>query len=118
MSTSGIGTYIRDARVAANISLRQVARAVGLSPTFLGEIERGIRPTLSRKHWQALICAVPSLTYEGLERATTRPMQLDIKEAPPQYQDLTYALARRIEKRDLSADDFAKLFEMLKKDDK
>lgn len=40
-------------------------------------------------------------------------MQLDLHDAPPQYQNLGYALARRVEQRDLSEEDLARLFDIL-----
>jgi hypothetical protein len=47
--------------------------------------------------------AIPGVTQEALDRnaATSRPVQIMLEDAPPQYQDLALALARRIQNRDL-----------------
>ncbi len=38
-----IGSYIRDQRNSAQISLRQLAKAAGVSNPYLSQIERGLR---------------------------------------------------------------------------
>ncbi len=40
---SGIGQYIREQRTAAQVSLRQLAQATGVSNPYLSQIERGLR---------------------------------------------------------------------------
>ncbi len=45
--------------------------------------------------------------------ATTRPLQLDISDRPPEYQNLALLLARRIEKEDLDAGDLRDLMRLL-----
>lgn len=40
---SGIGEYIREQRTAAQVSLRQLAQATGVSNPYLSQIERGLR---------------------------------------------------------------------------
>jgi transcriptional regulator with XRE-family HTH domain len=109
------GRYVRSKRAAAGISLRSAARALNLSAVYLGEVERGVRPPLKEAHWDALIRAVPTIEREVLERLTAkgRPIQLDLRDAPPRYQDLGLALARRIEKQNISTVDLEKLFKIL-----
>lgn len=113
------GRYIRRQRVEANVSLRTAAKALDVSAVYLGEVERGVRPPLKESHWDALIRAVPTIDRSTLERLTAkaRPVQLDLRDAPPQYQDLALALARRIEKQNISTGDFEKLFVILGKQD-
>jgi hypothetical protein len=81
----------------------------------LGEVERGVRPPLKEAHWDALISVVPTIERGALERLTAkqRPIQLDLRDAPPRYQDLGLALARRIEKKNISTVDLEKLFRIL-----
>jgi transcriptional regulator with XRE-family HTH domain len=43
LSFSQVGEYIREQRVNAQISLRQLARAAGVSNPYLSQIERGLR---------------------------------------------------------------------------
>ncbi len=40
---TGIGQYIREQRTAAQVSLRQLAQAAGVSNPYLSQIERGLR---------------------------------------------------------------------------
>ena len=109
------GRYIRSMRAEAGVSLRAMAKALGVSAVYLGEVERGVRPPLKEAHWGALIGAVPSIERAVLHRLTAkqRPIQLDLRDSPPRYQDLGLALARRIEKQSLSNIDLEKLFKIL-----
>src|SRR5579872_6882480 len=98
------GDYVRHARVANGLSLREVADAVGISHVYLGEVERGVRGPLMESHWDALIAAIPSLTRTELKRTAqmSRALEIDLSRAPARYQDLAIALARRFKRRDLS----------------
>lgn len=113
--THEFGRYIRRQRAVADVSLRSVARALGVSAVYLGEVERGVRPPLKEEHWDALIRAVPTIERSTLERLTAKakPIQLDLRDSPPQYQDLALALARRIEKQNISKVDLEKLISIL-----
>jgi transcriptional regulator with XRE-family HTH domain len=115
MPRSTLGNYIRAKRLAAGISLRRLAREIGVSAVYLGEVERGLRAGVSRERWPALEKHVPGITRDGLERhaAQSGPLQLDLTDTPPTYQNIGYALARRIERRDLSDDDCGRLLELL-----
>lgn len=109
------GRYIRRQRAEAGVSLRSAAKALDVSAVYLGEVERGVRPPLKETHWDALIRAVPAIERQVLERLTAkqRPIQLDLRDSPPRYQDLGLALARRIEKQNISSVDLEKLFSIL-----
>lgn len=109
------GRFIRAKRVAADVSLRTAAKALNVSAVYLGEVERGVRPPLREDHWDSLIRAIPSIDRDTLERLTakSRPIQLDLRDASPQYQDLGLALARRIEKKNISRVDLERLFRIL-----
>jgi len=78
-------------------------------------MERGVRPPLKDEHWDTLVSVVPTIERAVLERlsAKQRPIQLDLRDAPPRYQDLGLALARRIEKQNISTIDLEKLFKIL-----
>lgn len=114
-ATHEFGRYIRRQRIAAEVSLRSAAKVLDVSAVYLGEVERGVRPPLKEAHWDALIRAVPTIERATLERLTAkaRPIQLDLRDAPPQYQDLALALARRIEKKNISTVDLEKLYSIL-----
>lgn len=113
--SKGFGRLLRARRVAAGLSLRDVADKVGVSHVYLGEVERGVRKTMNAERWPALTEAIPGLTKEDLERAAmvSRPVQLHLVDAPPQYQDLAFALARRIEDKDLGKAEIRKLLSIL-----
>src|SRR5215472_4255880 len=115
---SPFGSYLRQARVASGLSLRQVASALKISHVYLGEVERGVRGPLRLEHWDRLVRAIPTLTRTELERhaATSRPLEMDISDAPPRYQDLAMALARRLKNRDLTVGQISRLLKVLKAD--
>ncbi len=109
------GAYLREKRVAARLSLREVAHALGISHVYLGEVERGVRGPLRPEHWSALLKTIPGLSRTELERhaAASRPLQVDLADAPPAYQDLALALARRFKRRDLSEPEITRLLKLL-----
>jgi transcriptional regulator with XRE-family HTH domain len=109
------GVYLRQQRVAAGLSLRDVAQRLGISHVYLGEVERGVRGPLKPEHWSALLKIIPSLSRIELERtaAASRPMRVDLADAPPVYQDLALALARRFKRRDLSEPEITRLLKLL-----
>lgn len=43
VTVSGIGSYIREQREQAKISIRQLAQAAGISNPYLSQVERGLR---------------------------------------------------------------------------
>jgi transcriptional regulator with XRE-family HTH domain len=116
MTGTPFGAYLRAQRVAAGLSLRQVADSLGVSHVYLGEVERGVRGPLARDRWPKLLMTVPGLSEAELERkaATTRPLQLTLSDSPPKYQDLGLALARRIQEQDLSQTELDKLLRILR----
>jgi transcriptional regulator with XRE-family HTH domain len=115
MGENLFGQYIRQRRVEAELSLRFVADQLGISHVYLGEVERGVRPPLKKEHWAKLIATIPDIIEQELERkaAKSRPVQLNLEDAPPRYQDLGLALARRIEKRDLDEHQLTELLRLL-----
>jgi transcriptional regulator with XRE-family HTH domain len=102
--TTSFGKYLRHCRVASNLSLRQLADKIGVGHVYLGEVERGVRGPLKRDRWTALCNAMSPMSMVELERHAklSRPIQLNLSSAPPTYQNLALALARRLENRDLS----------------
>lgn len=113
------GKYIRRRRTDEAVSLRAAAKGLGVSAVYLGEVERGVRPPLKEKYWDSLTRIIPSIERSKLEQlsAKTRPLQLDLRDAPPRYQNLAVALARRLEKRNIPNHDMEKLFNILGEDD-
>ncbi len=66
--SSVFGAYLRRCRIDAQLSLRDVAKAVGISHVYLGEVERGRRGPLVRSRWPALCEAIPRLSLKELHR--------------------------------------------------
>jgi transcriptional regulator with XRE-family HTH domain len=60
------GRYLAIRRKRAALSLRAVARALSIQPSYLDQVERGARPPFGEERWDALITAVPGVTWEGL----------------------------------------------------
>lgn len=117
MGETAFGRYLRTMRNAADLSLRDVAEALGgISHVYLGEVERGVRPPMKPEWWPKLAKAIPKVTVEELaNRASeSKPVQLRLEDAPPQYRELGLALARRIEDQDLSSADLNRLIDLLK----
>lgn len=117
--TNEFGTFLRQRRAKEGVSLNKLAKAIGISPVYLSEIERGARGPLDRKHWPSLLASLPKVTEHELEQysALSRPMQLDLASAPPRYRDLGLALARRIKRQDLSASQMRELLRVLGDED-
>jgi len=118
MPASPFGQYIKEKRVDAKLSLRQVANDIGVSHVYLGEVERGVRAPLTRERWPALMKAIPGLHIGELERLSkiSRPLELSVRNAPPQYQNLALALARRIERQNLGESQIERLMKELTDD--
>ncbi|MDQ3221865.1 MAG: helix-turn-helix transcriptional regulator [Gemmatimonadota bacterium] len=109
----------------ANLSLRDVADRVGVSHVFLGEVERGIRTRVAEERWPALSEAIPGVSLEELRNhvdldalsgALSGPIQLNLADAPPQYQDLAHALARTMREQKLSDVKVKQVLRMLRED--
>jgi transcriptional regulator with XRE-family HTH domain len=115
LAQTSFGNYIQVRRRAAHLSLRQVAGKIGVSHVYLSEVERGVRAPLKRERWNDLVAAIPNVTIEELDKAaaTSRPIQLSLADAPPQYQNLALALARRFEDRSLSGQEIQALLRIL-----
>ncbi len=58
---SKFGAYIREHRTKAELSLRALASAIGISAPFLSLVERGIHGPLKPKYWPKLLRSLPSL---------------------------------------------------------
>lgn len=117
-SKGEFGRYIKKHRMAANKSLRGLAAEIGCTHVYLGEVERGIRPSLPPKWWDALAEALPTVRIEELEQMGMhdRGFQLDLSSAPPQYQALGLALARRIRRNNLPEADRRRVMSILQPD--
>jgi len=121
MTVNPFGRFLRTRRVARNLSLRQVAEKVGISYVYLGEVERGVAAPMKRDKWPGL-CEALGISIEELERHAeiSRPLQLNLADAPPQYQSLAFALARSLEAkktREIPAEEFSRILHMLRGDD-
>ena len=116
---NAFGKYLRQQRVAADISLRGLAKKLGVSHVYLGEVERGKRGPLSEKHWPVLVENVEGITMNDLRvyASNGRPVQLNLRNAPESQINLVHALARRIRKANLQEHDVEELLRVLRRDD-
>ena len=114
---SDFGDYIRSERIRAGFSLRHLANQLGVSHVYLGQVERGMQAPLRKKWWGQLTRALPNVSVETLERklATSQPLQIHLEEAPIEYQDLTLALIKRIEARNLTPKEIRTIIQVLGK---
>ena len=113
MARPTFGKYLR---IEAKKSLRQLARELGISAVYLGEVERGVKPALKRERWPDVLRALPAVSHEELDRheRLEKPLQLELTDAPIKYQEISFALARRVERRDLSEHQLGEIMRLLK----
>ena len=113
---NSFGKFLRLERVKAGLSLRKTAQELGVSHVYLGEVERGVRAPLARDRWPRLMAVIPAISADQLARldAEVRPVKLRVAEAPPAYQDLALAFARRIENQDLGSEDLQRIWKILR----
>lgn len=95
MSAPSFGKYVRKQRLAlrakdSSYSLRQVAAAAGLEPSFLSKIERGIAPPPSEAKIKALAVALgedPDVLL-ALAGKVSADLQKVIRKRPTLFADL------------------------------
>lgn len=109
------GTYLRDARERAGLSLREMAKRVGVSHVFWGEVERGLRG-LPKERWALVMQLLPDLEEERLLELDVlrRPVRLDLSGKTPKVQEVGLTFARRIESDNLTEKDADALMEFLR----
>lgn len=96
------GRYLRDHRVQAGVSLRELARRLEMSPVQLGAMERGVSPPLVKERWPLILEAVPGTSLDELQiAAATRPRD-ERYPAGEKARDLLETLVERIASGDLS----------------
>lgn len=113
MRPSPFGEYIKQKRLEAALSLRDVADAIDVSHVYVGEVERGRRRSMPKEHWRALARAIPGVTEKELRLRAALSAPLDPSEMEGRERDVVVALARRIESGSLSATDLEHLLEIL-----
>ncbi len=69
MDSIGFGDYVREARISRQISLRDLARRVGISPTYLSHVELDRVPPPSPPKIRKLAEILGLDDMEALERA-------------------------------------------------
>jgi transcriptional regulator with XRE-family HTH domain len=113
--TTAFGEYLRDKRVEAGLSLRQVAERIGVTHVFLGEVERGKSAPLAKRHWAALAEIIPGVKLEELETkaAISKPIKMDLETAPALYRQLGVRLSKDFESRNLTDEQIKKIMDVL-----
>lgn len=113
MPNSPFGAYLRERRLKAGLSLREVADALSISHVYLGEVERGRRRTLPEKYWEVLSQTIPDVSVPDLSAHNAASEPIDPAMVEGRKRDLVIALARRLEDGDMSEDLAAELLKML-----
>lgn len=92
------GEYLRRKRVEAKLSLRALAHHLGISFTYLGEVERGECGALDRGYWPLIVDAIPGTTLRELERvsANSRHVTVDLASVSDNTRAAAMTFARRI----------------------
>lgn len=93
-SRSQFGQQVRRLRQARGLSLRRVARSLGVSPTYLSKVERGELPPLTEERLVALADILDQDLGELLQVAGRVPLDVQqiIEHNPKQYTALVRAL--------------------------
>lgn len=116
-NTTPYGALLRERRVQAKLSLREVAEHIGVSHVFLADIERGVTTALKPDREPALLEALPNLTRGELDAARkASQLKITISSTPPKYVDLTMAFARRLEEQNLDESSVLELLRILNED--
>jgi len=117
VAATSFGRYMRDVRLKANVSLRDLAKALGVSHVFLSEVERGLRG-LARQHWPRLLEMLPELDPLRLEHmAKLRlPVRSNVADKPAPLQDVCLLFAERVEAGKLTAEQIAAMRAILSKE--
>jgi transcriptional regulator with XRE-family HTH domain len=109
------GTLVRERRVAAGKSLREVAASIGVSHAYLADVEIGAHGPLDTSYEPALVKCLKNLTRAELAdaRAQSSLVRITLWNTPARYAELTRALARRLEREDLDDDAVARIMAIL-----
>lgn len=116
MTVSPFGVYLREKRVEAGRSLREVADALGISHVYLGEVERGRRRALPHKYWSTLAAEIEGVSVPELRRAAAASEPLDPAGLDGPSRNVVIALARTLEEDGMSEDLANRLLAILGRD--
>ena len=114
MNPSAFGVYLRECRTSASKSLREVATHLGISHVYLGEVERGRRRTLPKRHWNALLEILPEMSKGELQTAVAQSKPLDASRMEGAERGVVVALARKIEENGITDEEAKQLLEILR----
>ena len=109
------GALLRQRRVEAGLSLRDVAEKLCVSHVYLADVERGARAPLQPAHEPKLKQVIKGLTANELARAreASKPVKITLETTPEGWAGVTIALARRYERNDLRDDQRNKILQIL-----
>ncbi len=99
MSSTPFGDFLRQKRVEAKKSLREIADHLGVSHVYLSQVERGKTTPLTEDKWEKLIEALPEITLEELQELSdqSRPVNLELASLSKERREVGLLLARKLE---------------------
>ena len=114
--TSPFGKYLRTQRKAAFVSQLRLAKAIGVSHSYVSEVELGQRPPFDPRLWPAIVKMLPGTTIADLQRAAaqTRPLEIDLSKATAAQADLALAVALRLGDGSLDDTEAAALLDQIR----
>lgn len=109
------GKLLRVHRAQSQLSLRELAKLLGVSHAYLSEVEHGVRGPVTRERWPDLLRVLPTLTKQELLIAErlSRPLVLDLASVDAAYIQLVFAVIDAVKKRQLTRAQVAQILEIL-----
>ena len=113
------GEYLREKRVEAGLSLRDLAGELGISHVYLGEVERGRRRTLPEQYWPLLVRRLPGVSVDDLRAAAdmTAAITIDPTHHQAEVRDLAITLARKLATNDVNQRQARSILRILRGED-
>lgn len=115
--TTPYGALLRERRVKAGLSLREVAEHIGISHVFLADVERGVSSPLKVEREVTLLEIMPTVTAAELHRARIASKPVKITPPNERYHELASVFARRVERENLSDSKFNAILALLNEGD-
>lgn len=112
-ATSSFGAYVRRAREAKGLRMKDLAKELDCTVVYLSEIElsRKAPPSQEKISKIAEVLEIDSKFLQGLAAASKPRLELELESMPARYQQFAMALARSW--NDLSEDQMKRIIQTL-----